>query len=197
MLGAFASNPNYLFLDEPTSAMDPKSEKLFVENMKNYANDKTLIVVTHRRPILALTNRLILIEHGNILMDGQRMLFLKNLLNSFPKLSLFNLLISVFCAVLAWSMLFKLDKSTNVSGVVEPKGNVISLQNRFDGKIKSVEVSAGDRVKKGDILFVLDPEQDAGGLKEKILEAKNLQTQKRRHIAQLNQSTDFKKSGRR
>ncbi|MDC0650121.1 HlyD family secretion protein, partial [Alphaproteobacteria bacterium] len=60
-------------------------------------------------------------------------------------------------------------------------------------KIKSVEVSAGDRVKKGDILFVLDPEQDAGGLKEKILEAKNLQTQKRRHIAQLNQSTDFKK----
>jgi membrane fusion protein, adhesin transport system len=121
------------------------------------------------------------------------MLFLKNLLNSLPKLSLFNLLISVFCAVLAWSMLFELDKSTNVSGVVEPKGNVISLQNRFDGKIKSVEVSAGDRVKKGDILFVLDPEQDAGGLKEKILEAKNLKTQKRRHIAQLNQNIEFKK----
>ena len=76
---AFASNPNYLFLDEPTSAMDPKSEKLFVENMKNYANDKTLIVVTHRRPILALTNRLILIEHGNILMDGPKDVVLKKL----------------------------------------------------------------------------------------------------------------------
>ncbi len=76
---AFASSPNYLFLDEPTSAMDPKSEKLFVENMASYAKNKTLVVVTHRRPILALTDRLILIEHGNVIMDGPKDVVLKKL----------------------------------------------------------------------------------------------------------------------
>lgn len=76
---AFASSPNYLFLDEPTSAMDPKSEKLFVENMASYAKNKTLVVVTHRRPILALTDRLILIEHGNVIMDGPKDAVLKKL----------------------------------------------------------------------------------------------------------------------
>lgn len=76
---AFASNPNYLFLDEPTSAMDPKSEKLFVANMASYSEKKTLVVVTHRRPILALTNRLILIEHGDVIMDGPKDVVLKKL----------------------------------------------------------------------------------------------------------------------
>lgn len=76
---AFASNPNYLFLDEPTSAMDPKGEKLFVENLQGYAKNKTLVVVTHRRPILALTERLILIEQGNIVMDGPKDVVLKKL----------------------------------------------------------------------------------------------------------------------
>lgn len=76
---AFASDPNYLFLDEPTSAMDPKGEKLFVENLQGYAKNKTLVVVTHRRPILALTERLILIEQGNIVMDGPKDVVLKKL----------------------------------------------------------------------------------------------------------------------
>ena len=37
---------------------------------------------------------------------------------------------------LLWSAIFELDKSVNVPGLVEPKGNVISIQNRFDGKLK-------------------------------------------------------------
>ena len=76
---AFASHPNYLFLDEPTSAMDPKSERLFVNNMAQYSKDKTLVVVTHRKPILALTSRLLLIEHGNIVLDGPKDEVLKKL----------------------------------------------------------------------------------------------------------------------
>jgi ATP-binding cassette subfamily C protein LapB len=76
---AFASHPNYLFLDEPTSAMDPKSERLFVNNMAKYSSDKTLIVVTHRKPILTLTDRLLLIEHGNIVLDGPKDEVLKKL----------------------------------------------------------------------------------------------------------------------
>ena len=91
----------------------------------------------------------------------------KNSHNFMPKLSLFNVLMATFFSVLIWSVLFQLDKSTNVSGVVEPKGNVISLQNRFDSKIKEVLVKVGDTVEKNQILFVLDSEQEAGELKEK------------------------------
>ena len=86
---------------------------------------------------------------------------------------------------------FEIDKSTNVSGVVEPKGNGISIQKRFDSKIKDVLVVAGDKVKKDQVLFVLDPEQEAGGLREKILEAEVLDTQRRRYLAQLNFDTQF------
>ena len=61
-----------ILLDEPTSAMDPRHENLFIKQMESYTRDKTFIVVTHRRPILALTNRIIVIEQGKIILDGQR-----------------------------------------------------------------------------------------------------------------------------
>ena len=119
------------------------------------------------------------------------MLFLKSLLDSITRLSLFNVLMATFVATLIWSFIFEIDKSTNVSGVVEPKGNVISIQNRFDSKIKDVLAVAGDKVKKDQVLFVLDPEQEAGGLREKILEAEVLDTQRRRYLAQLNFESHF------
>ena len=69
---ALLSNPKILLLDEPTSAMDPKHELLFVRQMKQFIHGKTFLVVTHRKPILALTERLIMIENGEILLDGPR-----------------------------------------------------------------------------------------------------------------------------
>ena len=66
------SSPKVILLDEPTSAMDPRHENLFIKQMESYTKDKTFIVVTHRRPILALTSRIIVIEQGKIILDGQR-----------------------------------------------------------------------------------------------------------------------------
>ena len=76
---AVVSKPRILLLDEPTSAMDPKSERLFVNNMAQYSKGKTLVVVTHRKPILTLTDRLLLVEHGNIVLDGPKDEVLKKL----------------------------------------------------------------------------------------------------------------------
>ena len=121
------------------------------------------------------------------------MKFLKNFLRKLPSLNMFNILTAVFIGTLAWTTLFELDKSVNVLGLVEPKGNVISIQNRYDGKIKEVVVNNGDRVKKGDILFLLAPDQDEGGLKEKILEVQTLELKKRRLEAQLNKLPEFQK----
>lgn len=122
------------------------------------------------------------------------MKFLKNFLKKLPSLNLFNTLSAVFISALAWAFLFELDKSVNVLGLVEPKGNVISVQNRFDGKIKEVVTSNGEKVKKGDILFVLAPDQDEGGLREKILEVQTLELKKRRLDAQLKKLPSFEKN---
>lgn len=122
------------------------------------------------------------------------MKFLKNFLKKLPSLNLFNTLSAVFIGALAWAFLFELDKSVNVPGLVEPKGNVISIQNRFDGKIKEVVTSNGNKVKKGDILFVLAPDQDEGGLREKILEVQTLELKKRRLDAQLKKLPSFEKN---
>jgi ATP-binding cassette subfamily C protein LapB len=67
---AFISNPNVVILDEPTSAMDPKHENLFVRNLGKFTKDKTFIVVTHRKPILTIVDRILVIEDGKIILDG-------------------------------------------------------------------------------------------------------------------------------
>ena len=43
-----------------------------MKKMSSFLEKKTFIVVTHRRPILALTERLIVIENGAIILDGKR-----------------------------------------------------------------------------------------------------------------------------
>ena len=66
------SYSRYYVLDEPTSAMDPRHEHIFIRQVADFLKTRTFIVVTHRKPILALTNRIIVIENGSITMDGKR-----------------------------------------------------------------------------------------------------------------------------
>ena len=66
------SDPKIIVLDEPTSAMDPRHEHLFIKRMQEFTKDRSFFVVTHRRPILALVDRIIVIENGKIITDGGR-----------------------------------------------------------------------------------------------------------------------------
>lgn len=65
-------NPEVIALDEPTSAMDPRHELLFIKRMQEFTKNKSFFVITHRRPILSLVDRIIVIENGKIVMDGER-----------------------------------------------------------------------------------------------------------------------------
>ena len=62
-------DPNILLLDEPTSSMDQGSEKKVVDALKEVCDGKTMLIVTHRNPILTMVDRVFVLENGTIVAD--------------------------------------------------------------------------------------------------------------------------------
>jgi len=69
---ALISNPGILIMDEPTNSMDKQTEVQFIKRMKDIIEDKTLIIVTHKMPLLHLVDRVIIIDNGKIIADGPK-----------------------------------------------------------------------------------------------------------------------------
>jgi ATP-binding cassette subfamily C protein LapB len=70
---ALLTAPNILLLDEPTAWLDEVSEKQFIHHLKGWlGKQRTLVVATHRLPILELVDRIIVLENGKVVMDGPR-----------------------------------------------------------------------------------------------------------------------------
>jgi len=66
------SDPKVLLLDEPTASMDTMLEARLVKNIGRFIGDRTLIVATHRAPVLQLVDRLIWLEGGKVVADGPK-----------------------------------------------------------------------------------------------------------------------------
>jgi len=69
---AMINNPSIILLDEPTSAMDHSGEELVKTRLKEAAEGKTLMVITHRSSLFDLVNRIIVIDSGKIVADGAK-----------------------------------------------------------------------------------------------------------------------------
>tara|TARA_Y100000768_G_scaffold256080_2_gene194673 strand:- start:1562 stop:3262 length:1701 start_codon:yes stop_codon:yes gene_type:complete len=69
---AIVHKPSHYIFDEPTSAMDMNSEQFFIKNFKEIYQDSTLIVVSHRMPLVNLVDRIIVMSDGKIIDDGPR-----------------------------------------------------------------------------------------------------------------------------
>ncbi len=69
---AFVTRPQIVLLDEPTSAMDHSGEETVKRNIAEAAAGKTLIVISHRNAMLELAERLIVIDSGQIVADGDK-----------------------------------------------------------------------------------------------------------------------------
>ncbi|HEY1096138.1 MAG TPA: type I secretion system permease/ATPase [Alphaproteobacteria bacterium] len=69
---ALVGNPPILMMDEPTSNMDSVSENRFQERIGGYRGLKTLICVTHRSSMLAIADRIIVMDNGRIVADGPK-----------------------------------------------------------------------------------------------------------------------------
>jgi ATP-binding cassette subfamily C protein LapB len=62
-------DPAILLLDEPTSSMDQGTEKRVVDSLRAISSEKTMLIVTHRNPILTMVDRVFVLENGQIVAD--------------------------------------------------------------------------------------------------------------------------------
>ncbi|RXJ89736.1 type I secretion system permease/ATPase [Arcobacter sp. CECT 8983] len=68
----------YLF-DEPTNAMDQTTENRVLNNLKEDIKNKTLILVTQKMNMLDLTSRIIVMNQGKKVLDGNKQDVIKSL----------------------------------------------------------------------------------------------------------------------
>ena len=61
-----------VLLDEPTASLDNALEKEMIERLQKWAESRTLIVATHRMPIVSLADRIIVMSRGRVIADGPR-----------------------------------------------------------------------------------------------------------------------------
>lgn len=69
---AIVADPKILIMDEPTSALDNGAEQRLVSRLSDWIEGRTLIVMTHRAPMLALVDHLMVLEGGKISRSGPK-----------------------------------------------------------------------------------------------------------------------------
>ena len=67
---AIVRNPRVLILDEATSALDPAAERHLLANIRRAGKGRTVVMVTHREAVLQACDRVLLLEHGRLVLSG-------------------------------------------------------------------------------------------------------------------------------
>lgn len=67
---AIYKNPNYIFLDEATNALDASNEKEIVNNLDEFYNGKTVVIAAHRLSTVKNAHNIIVLDNGRIVETG-------------------------------------------------------------------------------------------------------------------------------
>ena len=67
---ALVRNPKILLLDEATSALDTENEAILLDTIRNVAGEKTVIVITHRLPLVKCADVVVSVEGGEVTWKG-------------------------------------------------------------------------------------------------------------------------------
>lgn len=68
---ALVFDPEILILDEATSSVDPVSEQLIQEGMKELLKNRTAIIIAHRLTTTRLADRILVIHKGKLIEQGK------------------------------------------------------------------------------------------------------------------------------
>lgn len=71
-------DPNIVLMDEPTASLDEHTEREFIQRLGDWLGHRTLIVATHRVPVLELVERVVVLKEGMLVMDAPKAQALSN-----------------------------------------------------------------------------------------------------------------------
>ena len=63
-------DPQFLFFDEATNALDANNERAIVENLNEFYKGKTVVIVAHRLSTVKNADNIVVLEHGKIVEQG-------------------------------------------------------------------------------------------------------------------------------
>ncbi|MEM9919551.1 MAG: peptidase domain-containing ABC transporter [Bacteroidota bacterium] len=67
---AVYKDPDYLFFDEATNALDAENEKVIMNNLEEFYKGRTVIVVAHRLSTVRNADQIIVLERGRLIEKG-------------------------------------------------------------------------------------------------------------------------------
>jgi len=67
---AFLADPALLILDEATSSLDVPSERLVQRALRTILAERTSIIIAHRLTTVEIADRVLVLEHGQVVEDG-------------------------------------------------------------------------------------------------------------------------------
>lgn len=67
---AVYKNPNYLFFDEATNALDANNERIILDNLGKFYKGKTVVIVAHRLSTVQNADNIIVLEKGKVIEQG-------------------------------------------------------------------------------------------------------------------------------
>jgi ATP-binding cassette subfamily B protein len=67
---AVYKDPDFLFFDEATNALDANNEKAIVDNLRHFFTGRTVIVVAHRLSTVTHADKIVVLHEGRIVEEG-------------------------------------------------------------------------------------------------------------------------------
>ena len=67
---AVYKNPEYLFFDEATNALDANNEKEIMEKLDEFYKGKTVVVVAHRLSTVKNADKIVVLDKGKVAEEG-------------------------------------------------------------------------------------------------------------------------------
>ena len=67
---AVYKNPDFIFLDESTNALDAQNERKIVENLQSFYRGRTVVVVAHRLSTVKDADQIVVVDKGRLAEQG-------------------------------------------------------------------------------------------------------------------------------
>ncbi|GHV57604.1 ABC transporter ATP-binding protein [Bacteroidia bacterium] len=67
---AVYKNPDFLFFDEATNALDANNERIILDNLNRFYQGKTVVIVAHRLSTVQNADKIIVLDKGKIVEEG-------------------------------------------------------------------------------------------------------------------------------